>query len=188
MGMLLEMRWRRHVCKCITTIYITSAVALQRKLFREIHREQLSLERSMSDMDSAVGRLDNLLVSLYVVIAALIIAVALQAQLAALITGAGTLLLGMRIDILAFRIEIAHQILFLGLSWLIGGSLQEVLTCIIFLFVKHPFDVGDRIVILTNTYTVKEILLLSTIFLDAQGCIVQAPNVILNTSVRNIWV
>jgi hypothetical protein len=83
------------MCVSATTIFITSAVALQRKLFREIHREQLSLERSMSDMDSAVGRLDNLLVSLYVVIAALIIAVALQAQLAALITGAGTLLLGM---------------------------------------------------------------------------------------------
>ena len=51
----------------------------------------------MSDMDSAVGRLDNLFISLYVVVAALIIAVALEAQLATLITGAGTLLLGMRI-------------------------------------------------------------------------------------------
>jgi hypothetical protein len=50
----------------------------------------------MMDMDSAVGRLDNLLMSLYVVIAALIIAVALEAQLVTLITGAGTLLLGMR--------------------------------------------------------------------------------------------
>jgi len=52
----------------------------------------------MSDMDSAVGRLDNLLMSLYVIVAALIIAVALEAQLATLITAAGTLLLGMRLD------------------------------------------------------------------------------------------
>jgi len=133
----------------------------------DIHREQLSIERSMTDMDSAVGRLDDLFISLYVVVASLIIAVALEAQLVTLITGAGTLVL--------------------GLSWLIGGSLQEVLTSIIFLFVKHPFDVGDRITVLKDTYTVKEIRLLSTVFIDAQGCVVQAPNIVLNTSyIHNI--
>lgn len=59
-----------------------------------------------------------------------------------------------------------------------------MLTSIIFLFVKHPFDVGDRINILKDSYTVKEIRLLSTVFLDGQGCLVQAPNSILNTAVR----
>jgi hypothetical protein len=68
---------------------------LTKEYRREIHGEQLSIEHSLSDMDSAVGRLDNLLISLYVVVAALIIAVALEAQLVTLITGAGTLLLGM---------------------------------------------------------------------------------------------
>ncbi|KAF6760275.1 Mechanosensitive ion channel-domain-containing protein [Ephemerocybe angulata] len=129
----------------------------------EFHREQLSIENSMRDLDSAVGRLDNILMSLYVIIAALILAVALEAELVSLITGAGTLIL--------------------GLSWLIGGSLQEVLTSIIFLFVKHPFDVGDRVVINKETYTVKEIRLLSTIFLDGNSTSVQAPNNQLNTAV-----
>ena len=46
-------------------------------VYREFHREQLSIEHSMSDLDSAVGRLDNLLMSVYVVVAILIIAVAL---------------------------------------------------------------------------------------------------------------
>lgn len=133
----------------------------------EFHREQLSIENSMRDLDSAVGRLDNILMSLYVIIAALIIAVALEAELVSLITGAGTLIL--------------------GLSWLIGGSLQEVLTSIIFLFVKHPFDVGDRVVINKETYTVKEIRLLSTIFLDGNSTSVQAPNNQLNTAfIQNI--
>ena len=81
-----------------------------------------------------------------------------------LITGAGTLIL--------------------GLSWLIGGSLQEVLSSIIFLFIKHPFDVGDRVVISGQTYTVKEIRLLSTTFLDSNSTLVQAPNNALNTLVR----
>ncbi|KAJ7218050.1 Mechanosensitive ion channel-domain-containing protein [Mycena pura] len=143
----------------------------------EFHREQLSIEHSMQDLDSAVGRLDNIFMSLYVtlsfffrnctldisaqvVIAILIIAVALQTQVATLVTSAGTLLL--------------------GLSWLIGGSLAEVLTSIIFLFIKHPFDVGDRVVIENVSYTVKEIRLLSTVFINSDGVLVQAPNLVLN--------
>ena len=72
-----------------------------------------------------------------------------------------------------------------GLSWLIGGSLQEVLTSIIFLFIKHPFDVGDRVVMNSLTYTVKEIRLLSTVFLDSNSTLVQAPNNVLNTLVSD---
>ncbi|KAJ7497312.1 Mechanosensitive ion channel-domain-containing protein [Mycena latifolia] len=121
----------------------------------EFHREQLSIEHSMQDLDSAVGRLDNIFMSLYVVIAILIIAVALEAQVATLVTSAGTLVL--------------------GLSWLIGGTLSEVLTSIIFLFIKHPFDVGDRVCIDKSNYTVKEIRLLSTIFINSEGVYVQAP-------------
>jgi hypothetical protein len=45
--------------------------------YREFHREQLSIEHSMRDLDSAVGRLDDLFMSVYVVVAILIIAVTL---------------------------------------------------------------------------------------------------------------
>ncbi|KAF9793059.1 Mechanosensitive ion channel-domain-containing protein [Thelephora terrestris] len=128
----------------------------------QCHREQLSIEHSMRDLDSAVGRLDNIFMSLYVIVVFLIIAVALEAQLLTLITGAGTIILA-------------------GLSWLIGGSLAEVLTSIIFLFIKHPYDVGDRIQVNKDAYTVKEIRLLSTIFLDGSNALVQAPNVVLNS-------
>ncbi|KAF9531655.1 Mechanosensitive ion channel-domain-containing protein [Crepidotus variabilis] len=127
----------------------------------EFHREQLSIENSMRDLDSAVGRLDNIFMSLYFIIAAIIVAICLDASFTSVLTGAGTLVL--------------------GLSWLIGGSLQEVLTSIIFLFIKHPFDVGDRVVVSKETYTVKEIRLLSTIFLDGNNTLVQAPNSQLNT-------
>lgn len=107
----------------------------------------------------------------------LIIAVALEAQLATLVTSAGTLVL--------------------GLSWLIGGALSDVLNSIIFLFIKHPYDVGDRVIINNLVYTVKEvrmpplslligpnhqfkIRLLSTIFLDSNGAYVQAPKYVLH--------
>lgn len=126
----------------------------------DFHREQLSIEHSMQDLDSAVGRLDNILMSLFVVVAVLIIAVALEAQFSTLIASAGTLVL--------------------GLSWLIGSSLGEVLTSIIFLFIKHPFDVGDRIDLNKVPYTVKEIYLLSTVLLDSNSVYIHAPNTMLN--------
>ncbi|PCH43751.1 hypothetical protein WOLCODRAFT_104096 [Wolfiporia cocos MD-104 SS10] len=133
----------------------------------ECHREQLSIEHSMRDLDSAVGRLDALLMSVYVFAAALIVAVALEAELLTLATTAGTFIL--------------------GLSWLISTSLGEVLISIIFLFVKHPYDVGDRVNIDSLDYTVKEIRLLSTVFLDANSTSVQAPHSLLNTKfIRNI--
>jgi small-conductance mechanosensitive channel len=73
---------------------------------------------------------------------------------------------------------------------LIGASLQEVLSSIIFLFIKHPFDVGDRITLLTDKedpeiYKVEEIQLLTTIFLDAQECRVYVPNPIINSLVNH---
>jgi small-conductance mechanosensitive channel len=74
--------------------------------------------------------------------------------------------------------------LLLGLSWLIGSSLHDVLTSIIFLFVLHPFDVGDCIELGDKgQYTVKEIRLLSTVFLDGHSAHVQVSNTVLSTLV-----
>lgn len=77
----------------------------------------------------------------------------------------------------------------LALSWLFSATAQEFLQSCIFVLVKHPFDVGDRITIYGNTgaalkgddYLVKEISLLFTEFKKMEGHIVQAPNSYLNT-------
>ncbi|KAG8786733.1 hypothetical protein FRC15_010801 [Serendipita sp. 397] len=122
----------------------------------ELHRERLALASSMRDIDSAVGRLDNILMTLYVGAAGVVFAVTLDAAVSTLLSGAAAFIL--------------------ALSWLIGASMQEILASIIFLFVKVLYDVGDRVDIDGNTYTVKEIRLLSTIFVDTRGCQVQAPN------------
>ena len=55
------------------------------------------------------------------------------------------------------------------------------MTSIIFLFIKHPYDVGDRVKVDKDVYTVKEIRLLSTIFLGGDNALVQAPNTVLNS-------
>lgn len=48
---------------------------------REVHREQLSIENSMRDLDSAVGRLDNILMTLYFFVCVILIAVVLVKRL-----------------------------------------------------------------------------------------------------------
>lgn len=82
----------------------------------DLHREKLALASSMRDIDSAVGRLDNILMTIYIAVAGIVFAVTLDAAVSTLLTGAAGFLL--------------------ALSWLIGASMQEILASIIFLFVK----------------------------------------------------
>ncbi|KDQ51174.1 hypothetical protein JAAARDRAFT_199387 [Jaapia argillacea MUCL 33604] len=66
-------------------------------------------------------------------------------------------------------------------------SLSEMFISIIFLLVRHPFDVGDRVELPEGSYTVKELLLLHTVFLDSNGIVVQVPNIVLHTKyIQNI--
>lgn len=82
----------------------------------EIHRERLSLSSSMRDLDSAVGRLDQILMSVYYVVAILLFIGLLSASFSGWITSASAFIL--------------------GLSWLIGSTSQEVLAAIVFLLAK----------------------------------------------------
>lgn len=72
-----------------------------------------------------------------------------------------------------------------GLSWALGGTAQGLLAAVVFVFVKHPFDIGDRVDILVNgvveSLTVREISLMSCEFRRMDGKSLQAPNSLLNT-------
>jgi hypothetical protein len=69
-------KWRWLACKVSPRKQLLGLLLISR-FIREFHREQLSIEHSMQDLDSAVGRLDNILMSVYAVVAILLIAVAL---------------------------------------------------------------------------------------------------------------
>ena len=103
----------------------------------ELHRERLSLASSMRDINSAVGRLDNILMSIYTIVVSIVFAAVLDTAVAALLSGAAAFVL--------------------ALSWLIGASAQEVLSSVIFLYIKHMYGVGDRVEIDGQLYAVKEI-------------------------------
>lgn len=74
---------------------------------------------------------------------------------------------------------------FTGLAFAIGGTVTEFLGCCIFLFVKHPYDVGDRVDIDKQELIVEHISLMYSVFrrVDSDKS-VQIPHNIAN----NIWI
>lgn len=135
----------------------------------EIGRERKSITASLKDLDSVVGKLDDVFMFIVVIIVILVFISLISTSAAGVLTSAGSAVL--------------------ALSWLFSATAQEFLQSVIFVFVKHPFDVGDRVGIYGNTgsllrgddYFVKEIALLYTEFKKMEGHIVQAPNSYLNT-------
>ncbi|KAK4988064.1 hypothetical protein LTR50_004180 [Elasticomyces elasticus] len=135
----------------------------------EIGRERKAITASLKDLDSVVGKLDSVFMFVVFVITLLVFISLISTSAAGVLTSAGSTVL--------------------ALSWLFSATAQEFLQSVIFVFVKHPFDVGDRVGIYGNTgalgrgddYFVKEISLLYTEFKKMEGHVVQAPNSYLNT-------
>lgn len=149
----------------------------------QLHNERKDVGRSMQDVvsflaketlekiannvfqDNAIRALDNVLGFIVFIIVVLVFVVSQQASVGTTLAGAGTVLISM--------------------SFVFAITAQEVLGSCIFLFVKHPFDVGDRVDIGDKRYVVEQISLLYSIFrsIDNQK-ISQVPNNVLNT----LWV
>ncbi|KAE8350786.1 Mechanosensitive ion channel-domain-containing protein [Aspergillus coremiiformis] len=135
----------------------------------EIGRERKAITASLKDLDSVVSRLDNVLEFFVLVIALIVFVSLISTSASGVLTSAGSSIL--------------------ALSWLFSATAQEFLQSIVFVFVKHPFDVGDRVTIYGNAgdaglgddYFVKQISLLYTEFKKMQGHVVQAPNSYLNS-------
>jgi len=135
----------------------------------EVHREKKAIAASVKDLDSVITKLDRVFFVIIFLISVIVFISIISASTAAALASAGTAVL--------------------GLAWVLQATAQEFLQSIIFVFVKHPFDVGDRVTVYGNTgstlqgddYYVTEISLLYTEFKKMQGHIVQAPNSVLNT-------
>ncbi|KAJ5804891.1 hypothetical protein N7474_010778 [Penicillium riverlandense] len=121
----------------------------------EFGRMRKSLNNSMHDVDQAIHVLDNLLLGVAFVIGILVFVIA---------AGATSLL---------------------SISFIFSVTAQEVLGSCIFLFVKHPFDIGDRVDITDKSYVVERISLLYTVLRSiTDHRTTQVPNNILN----NLWI
>jgi len=134
----------------------------------EIGRERKAIGNSMHDVDQAITVLDRMLMSVAFVAVVFVFIAFLNKNFVTTLATAGTTLL--------------------SLSFVFSATAQEFLGSCIFLFVKHPFDIGDRVDISTDQFTVDHISLLFTVFRRVSGAnvnrLVQIPNIVLNT----LWI
>ncbi|KAI1909434.1 hypothetical protein LOZ53_003811 [Ophidiomyces ophidiicola] len=128
----------------------------------EFGRARQAIAKSMHDVDQAIHVLDNLLCTIVFILVVLVFVAFLN-------KGFGTTLA-------------AGATALLSLSFVFAATAQEVLGSCIFLFVKHPYDVGDRVDINTTRLIVERISLLFTVFKNVTDHkITQVPNIVLNT-------
>ncbi|CAG8890993.1 unnamed protein product [Penicillium egyptiacum] len=131
----------------------------------EFGRMRKALNHSMHDVDQAIRVLDNLLMCVAALVGVLVF-------ISFVTTGFGTVIA-------------AGATSLLSLSFVFSVTAQEVLGSCIFLFVKHPFDIGDRVEVSDKPFVVERISLLFTVFRSVTDSrITQVPNNILNS----LWV
>ncbi|KAJ3391079.1 hypothetical protein HDU92_000145 [Lobulomyces angularis] len=133
----------------------------------EVFNEDESLEKSIFQSSQAISKLDNV-VSFFSYIVILFIILA--------IFGVNTT------GFLTVAVS-----LWAGLAFALGGTIKNVLESMIFLFLTHPYDVGDRVEIDGEQFFVKEFGLNTTVFKSIEGLEIYSPNfVLLGKSIRNI--
>ncbi|GAB7351796.1 hypothetical protein MBLNU459_g2369t1 [Dothideomycetes sp. NU459] len=131
----------------------------------EVGIERKNRAKSMHDINQAIGVLDRLL-SLGVMIAvAFVYAAFFSKTLASKTTTLWST--------------------FTGLAFAIGGTVTEFLSCCNFLFIKHAYDVGDRVDIDKNELIVEHISLMYSVFrrVDSNKT-VQIPHTVAN----GLWI
>ncbi|KAH6676024.1 serine/threonine protein kinase [Plectosphaerella plurivora] len=134
----------------------------------EISKERKAITEGMKDIGQALRVFDKVLMFVVVLIVVFIFLAWFQSSFLTTVATAGTALL--------------------SLSFVFAVTTQEFLGSCIFLFVKHPYDVGDRVDITgpeKERLVVDKISLLYTVFTRIDKMqVVQVPNIILN----NLWI
>jgi small-conductance mechanosensitive channel len=113
-------------------------------LVMEVGQERKNRASSMHDISQAIEVLDRMLVVVVFVAIAFIYAAFFSKTLASKTAQLWSVLT--------------------GLAFAIGGTVTEFLGCCIFLFVKHPYDVGDRVDIDKTELIVEHISLMYSVF------------------------
>ncbi|TPX09970.1 uncharacterized protein E0L32_008817 [Thyridium curvatum] len=134
----------------------------------EIGKERKAITHSMKDISQALAVFDKVLLFVVLLLVIFIFLTFFQSSFLTTVATAGTALL--------------------SLSFVFAVTTQEFLGSCIFLFVKHPYDVGDRVDIVgpeKEQLIVDKISLLYTVFrrIDKMQ-VVQVPNIVLN----NLWI
>ncbi len=131
----------------------------------EMGQERKAIGEGMKDIGQALRVLDKVLLFIVLLICIFIFLAFFKSSFVTVVGTAGTALL--------------------SLSFVFAVTTQEFLGSCIFLFVKHPYDVGDRVDVNGSQMVVERISLLYSVFkrLD-KSQVTQVPNIQLN----NLWI
>ncbi|PVH90138.1 hypothetical protein DM02DRAFT_684941, partial [Periconia macrospinosa] len=128
----------------------------------QVAQDRKHVDRNMHDIGQVIKSLDNILSLIVLLLSILVYAAFFSTTLASRAT--------------ALWGSVAAT------SFAIARTVQEFLGSCIFIFVKHPYDVGDRVDINNLPLIVEHISLLHTIFRQVDsGANVQIPNIINNS-------
>ncbi|KAJ0031521.1 hypothetical protein Pint_13465 [Pistacia integerrima] len=123
--------------------------------------ERKSLAHTLNDTKTAIEELNKLISGVVVVVAIIV----------------GLLIMGfLTTQILVF---ISSQLLLV--AFMFGNTAKTIFEAIIFVFVMHPYDVGDRCVIDGVQMVVEEVNILTTVFLRFDNEKIFYPNSVLAT-------
>lgn len=132
-----------------------------RKWVVNVYLERKSLAHSLNDTKTAIEELNRLVSGILLIVIIIV----------------WTILMGFATpQVLVF---ISSQLLLV--AFMFGNTCKTVFEAIIFVFVMHPFDVGDRCVIDGVQMVVEEMNILSTVFLRYDNEKIYYPNAVLST-------
>ncbi|XP_028759430.1 mechanosensitive ion channel protein 10-like [Neltuma alba] len=130
--------------------------------------ERKTLAQSLNDTKTAVQQLHKLASSIVIVITIIVF------------------LLVMELATLKVILFFITQIVLVGVAF--QGTCKTVLEAIIFVFIMHPFDIGDRCVIDDVHMIVEEMNILTTVFLRYDNEKIYYPNaVLLSKPISNFY-
>lgn len=126
-----------------------------------IYRDRRDLARSMRDMSQATGKLNILLLVVFICI-------------------------WIVVTMAIFGVNVGTQLIpvwsaFIAASFIFGRSAKDAFESILFVFVTHAFDTGDRILIGDLNWVVSNVGILVTTFNNIEGSVVYAKNSVLAT-------
>ncbi|XP_010453270.1 PREDICTED: mechanosensitive ion channel protein 10 [Camelina sativa] len=138
---------------------------ITRKAFTEwvvkVYTSRRALAHSLNDTKTAVKQLNKLVTAILMVITVVI-----------------WLLL---LEVATTKVLLFFSTQLVALAFIIGSTCKNLFESIVFVFVMHPYDVGDRCVVDGVAMLVEEMNLLSTVFLKLDNEKVYYPNSVLAT-------
>ncbi|KAL3639007.1 hypothetical protein CASFOL_016914 [Castilleja foliolosa] len=163
---LLRFMWEDEVLKTMRLFEDGSEqLRISRKALKNwvvnVFRERRALALSLNDTKTAVNKLHQML---NVLVAVIIIVI---------------WLLILKVATTQFFIFLSSQLLLV--VFMFGNTCKTTFEAVIFLFVMHPFDVGDRVEIDGVQMVVEEMNILTTVFLKFDNHKIYYPNSVLST-------